>query len=339
MKTIIVTGGLGFIGSNLVRKLVEKYKVIIVDKKTYSANLDNLEGIPSSKYKIYKQDISNYKKFLLILNKYKPVGIFNLAAETHVDRSIEYAKPFINSNILGTFSILEAMRSYQKKKSNLKLIHISTDEVYGDIQKNKFSKESDSYLPSSPYAASKACSDHLVFSYYKTFDIPVIITNCSNNYGPRQFPEKLIPKIILNIIKNKNIPIYGKGKNQREWIYVDDHVDALIKVFNKGKIGNSYNIGSGEILNNLEITKLIISIMKEIKNIKTNSKVIFVKDRPGHDKRYALNSKKIYKAIKWKSKIKIKSGLKKTVVWYLNNEKWINKLNKKKFNRRMGLIK
>lgn len=338
MKNIIVTGGLGFIGSNLVRKLSKKYFIDIVDKKTYSANYDNLNGIAKNKFKLHKFDIKNSDKFYKLLIKKKPLCIFNLAAETHVDRSIDNPKSFINSNIIGTFSILEALRKYLKKKSKIKLIHISTDEVYGDIKKNNFSKELDPYNPSSPYSASKASSDHLVRSYYITYKIPVIITNCCNNYGPRQFPEKLIPKIILNIMSHKDLPIYGNGKNEREWIHVDDHNDALIKIFKKGKIGETYNIGSGEILNNIKISKTLLKLFIN-NNIKTKSNIIFVKDRPGHDRRYALNSRKLKSSLKWKKKYDIKSGLLQTIDWYLNNRDWIKKVNKKKYTKRLGLKK
>ena len=340
MKKIVVTGGLGFIGSNLVKKLCERnYLVIIVDKKNYSSNINNLKDISKKKFVFNKFDITNKSKFLNLLVKYKPNAIFNLAAETHVDRSISNPSEFINSNILGVFSILEAFKKYldlTKKKS--KLIHISTDEVYGDIKKNSFSSEFDAYNPSSPYAASKAASDHLIKSYFRTYGLPIIITNCSNNYGPKQFPEKLIPKIITSILKNENIQIYGKGINQREWIFVDDHCDALIKILQNGKIGNNYNIGSGEVLNNNQICKLIFKYMKIKKKIDFNFKIIYVKDRPGHDKRYALNSNKLKKELHWKSRYKIKDGLAKTIDWYLNNQKWISDINKKNYEKRIGLV-
>jgi len=329
MKNIIVTGGLGFIGSNLVHKLSKKYKIILIDKKTYSANTNNLKGIDKKKIILIKKDINNTNLIFKILLKYKPLAIFNLAAETHVDRSIDSAKPFIYSNIVGTFSILEALKRYYKINKKIKLIHVSTDEVYGDITKNKFSKETDPYVPSSPYAASKASSDHLVRAYFRTYKLPVIITNCSNNYGPRQFPEKLIPKLILNILKNKNLPIYGNGKNEREWIYVEDHINALILIFKKGQIGQSYNIGSGIILNNIQICKIIISIITKKLNINTKSKILYIKDRPGHDMRYALDSNKIKKKLKWKNKTNITNGLEKTINWYVNNQSWIRNLEKK----------
>ena len=337
MKKIVITGGLGFIGSNLVRKLCKNYHVLIVDKQTYSSNLDNLSGISKKNYTLYKIDICNQNKFYNLIRKHSPICIFNLAAETHVDRSIDSPREFINTNILGTYSILEALRKYHKKNKKIKFIHISTDEVYGDIKKKSFSKESDPYKPSSPYAASKASSDHLVYSYFRTFKLPVIVTNCSNNYGPRQFPEKLIPKIIINCLNNKPVPIYGNGLNEREWIHVEDHVSALIKIFRKGKYGEFYNIGSGEILNNLTIARLIIKIIKNKFNIKTSSRVLFVKDRPGHDVRYALNSNKMKSKIKWKKKFSVNKGLDETIEWYLANSQWIKKLNKKNYINRLGL--
>ena len=339
LKNIIVTGGLGFIGSNLVRKLCDSnHFVIIVDKNTYSGNKNNLTCISKKKYKLFKFDIIEQKKFEKILFKYKPVGIFNLAAETHVDRSIDDASDFIKSNIVGVYSVLEAFKKFlSTTKKKCKLIHISTDEVYGDIKKKTFSKETDAYRPSSPYAASKASSDHLVKSYCRTYKLPLIITNCSNNYGPRQFPEKLIPKLITNILNNEDLPIYGNGQNEREWIHVEDHCNALIKVLKNGKTNENYNIGSGEVLKNIKITQLIINYLKHSKKIKTKSKIVFVKDRPGHDVRYALNSNKIKTKLHWKKKYNIKKGLAQTIDWYLNNENWISKLNKKRYKERLGL--
>ena len=242
IKKVFVTGGLGFIGSNLIDLLIKSnYFVINIDNATYSSNFYNTRNFKKN-YKFVKCDINNQKKIFLLLKKYKPLGIFNLAAETHVDRSIDGPKPFVESNIMGVFNLLEAFRKFIKTNKNTKLIHISTDEVYGDVLKGR-SDENYRYKPSSPYAASKASSDHLVFSYVKTFKIPAIITNCSNNYGPKQHPEKLIPKLIYNILLNKNLPLYGKGRNSREWIYVEDHCAALLKIFKKGNIGEFYNIG------------------------------------------------------------------------------------------------
>ncbi len=337
MKKVVVTGGLGFIGSNLIKILIKKnYYVINLDKITYSSNFYNTrEFNRSKKYKFIKIDINNRKKILNIFKSYKPSVIFNLAAETHVDRSIDGPDSFIKSNILGVFNLLEAFRIYSSKIKKTKLIHISTDEVYGDILNGR-SKENDAYKPSSPYAASKASSDHLVFSYIRTFKIPAIITNCSNNYGPRQHPEKLIPKLIYNIINNKNLPIYGKGLNSREWIYVDDHCEALIKINEKGKLGNFYNIGSNLNENNLNITKKIIKVAKKKISIGKNVKIKFVKDRPGHDIRYALNSSKLIKSLGWKPKTNILKGLDKTFSWYFENPGYFLKLKQKDITKRLG---
>tara|TARA_B110000259_G_scaffold183404_1_gene228602 strand:+ start:143 stop:946 length:804 start_codon:yes stop_codon:yes gene_type:complete len=265
-----------------------------------------------------------------------PIGIFNLAAETHVDRSIDNPEGFINSNILGVFNLLEIFKKYSKTNKKTRLVHISTDEVYGDILKGR-SHENFPYKPSSPYAASKAASDHLVSSYVRTYKIPALITNCSNNYGPKQHPEKLIPKLIYNILNNKSLPIYGSGKNSREWIFVKDHCEALLKVFQKGKIGEFYNIGSNKNLNNLEICQALIKIAKETVSVGSNVKIEFVKDRPGHDIRYALNSKKILKKLNWKTSIKFEEGIKKTFIWYLNNNNYYKSISKKDIVKRLGI--
>jgi dTDP-glucose 4,6-dehydratase len=333
MKKVIVTGGLGFIGSNLINILKKKYFVINIDKITYASNFKNIN--PNIKnYKFYKQDINNQSFIKYILKKYKPSIIFNLAAETHVDRSIDAPTKFIESNILGVFNLLESIRDYKKK---IILIHVSTDEVYGDIKKNYKSKEEDSYKPSSPYSASKASGDLLIKSYIRTYKIPAIITNCCNNFGPNQYPEKLIPTIIYNLHKKKPIPIYGKGKNIREWIYVKDHCNALIKIAEKGLIGENYNIGSGTTLNNVEIAKKIITTFKKIThdyNIK--SKIRLVKDRPGHDLRYCLDSSKIKKKLKWKCKSSFNQRITETVIWYLNKFK-TNYFKNTNFKYRIGL--
>ena len=338
MQKIIVTGGLGFIGSNLIKILLQKkYKVINIDKISYASNFYNVKNFKKNKnYSFIKCDINNKKKILNILKKNKPVGIFNIAAETHVDRSIDGPKAFINSNILGVFNLLEAFKNYSKSNNKIKLIHISTDEVFGDLKKGR-SHENFTYNPTSPYAASKAASDHLVSSYIKTYDLKAIVTNCSNNYGPRQHPEKLIPKLIYNILKNRPLPIYGKGKNSREWIHVYDHCEALIKVFRKGKLGEFYNIGSNKNLSNLEITKLLLKIAKKIIKINSNVKIKFVKDRSGHDFRYALNSNKIKKRLNWNSKIKFEKGLYETFLWYYKNQSYYDSFDKKDIIRRLGL--
>ena len=336
-KNIIVTGGLGFIGSNLIEFLLKKkFNVINVDKVSYSSNFYNVKSyVKNKKYSFIKCDLNNKSRIYKILKKYKPLAIFNLAAETHVDRSIDGPKAFMESNILGVYSLLEAIKNYLNLKKKIRLIHISTDEVYGDILNGR-SDEKYSYKPSSPYAASKAASDHIVSSYIRTYKIPAIITNCSNNYGPKQHPEKLIPKLIFNVLNNLPLPIYGNGKNSREWIYVEDHCDALYKVFKNGKIGSTYNIGSGKNLNNIQISKSLLKIAKNFNKIGNKTKIKFVKDRPGHDLRYALNSNKIKKELKWKPKISINKGLRKTFLWYLQNEKYFKNLNREDILKRLG---
>ena len=333
---VIVTGGLGFIGSNLIELLLKKkFNVINLDKVSYSSNFYNVKDFQKNKkYKFIKCDILNKKKISNILDKEKPIALFNLAAETHVDRSIDTPFPFIKNNILGVFNLLEKIRIYSRKNKKFKFIHISTDEVYGDILKGRTS-ENYPYKPSSPYAASKASSDHLVFSYFTTYDLPIIVTNCSNNYGPRQHPEKLIPKIIYNIINNKDLPIYGDGKNSREWIYVKDHCEALLQVFKKGKKGEFYNIGSNENIDNLSICSKLFRTFKKI-NFESKSKIKFVKDRPGHDRRYALNSNKIINSLKWKRKTDINEGLYKTVKWYIENKQYFKTLKKRDITKRFG---
>ena len=338
MKKVIVTGGAGFIGSNLVKYLLKKkYFVINIDKLSYSANPYNTKDINKKKnYTFFKVDLNNKSKILKILKKYNPIGIFNLAAETHVDRSIDSPKNFIDSNILGTFSLLESILAFKKK---IKIVHVSSDEVYGDIIKGR-SDENFPYNPSSPYSSSKASADHLVRAYIRTYKIPAIISNCCNNYGPNQFPEKLIPKLIFNILNNKPLPIYGKGKNSREWIHVHDHCRALLSIFLKGKIGESYNVGSGFNVKNIDIAKKLLKIAK-IKSLvnNKNAKIKFVKDRPGHDFRYALNSNKIKKELDWKAKISLNKGLTETFYWYLNNNNFFKSISKKDYINRIGLKK
>jgi len=340
MKKIIVTGGNGFIGSNLVQFLLnKKYFVINIDKNKYSNGSFLLKNIKSKNYRFHKLDINN-KKIFNLLKRYRPHAIFNLAAETHVDRSIESPKDFIQSNILGVFNILEQIRNYSKKfKKSLRLIHISTDEVYGDLKNKERSNEFYPYKPSSPYSASKASADHLVKSYVRTYKLDAVISNCCNNFGPGQFPEKLIPTLIFNILNNQPLPIYGKGKNSREWIYVEDHCNGLFTIYKKGVSGESYNIGTNINVNNLNLTKLLLKIIKNKKKIKIGKKVKikFVKDRPGHDLKYALNSKKIRKKLNWKPKKNFKSGLEETFDWYNKNFGFFNTFSKKKFFKRLGL--
>jgi len=339
MKKIIVTGGSGFIGSNLVNFLIKKkHFVINLDKLTYSANKHNISYRTKRNYKLIKVDINNKKKIINIIKKFKPKAIFNLAAETHVDRSIDGPKNFIQTNINGTFNLLESLRFLDKKKISPKLVHVSTDEVYGDIKKGR-ANENYEYKPSSPYSASKASADHLVKSYIRTFKLNAVISNCCNNYGPYQFPEKLIPKMITSIFQNKELPIYAKGQNSREWIHVFDHCEALFKLYLKGRSGESYNVGTNKNLKNIDLVIKILKICKSMHiKIGKKTKIRFVKDRPGHDFRYALNNKKIQKELKWKSKINFEQGLKQTIKWYLDNKNFLKNISKKDYQKRLGLI-
>ena len=339
MKKIVVTGGLGFIGSNLINYLHKKnYFVINLDKKQFYSSNYNIKNKSKKNYKFIQIDINQKEQILKILKKFKPAGIFNLAAETHVDRSIDNPDNFIKSNILGVYNLLEALKSYERFEKKIKLIHISTDEVYGDIPIGKKSKENDVYQPSSPYSSSKASADLIIKSYCRTYGMNIIITNCCNNYGPGQYPEKLIPKLVMQIKRGQPLDIYGTGKNSREWIYVEDHCEALYKIFNKGKIGENYNIGSGLNITNLKLAKKIISIFNKYQLNKKNIKIRFVKDRPGHDLRYALNINKIKKEIKWRSKTNFDNGLSITIKWYLNNPEFMKSFSKKISFKRIGLI-
>jgi len=329
-KKIIVTGGCGFIGGRLIKFLLEKkFKILNLDKLTYSANKDvNTIFKCFTNYSFIKSDINNFIIIKNIFEKFKPDAVFHLAAESHVDRSIKNSKSFIKTNILGTYSLLQASLNYYNKFKNKKFIfiHVSTDEVYGDLYNSRKSfKETTPYNPSSPYSASKASSDHLVKSWGRTFNLPIIVTNCSNNYGPYQFPEKLIPYTILSALKKNKIPIYGNGMQERDWLYVDDHVEALYKILLKGKINNSYNIGSGKTFTNLKIVEKICKILNLICNDKKKfdykKLITYVKDRPGHDKKYLINYSKIKKELNWTPKTSLNDGLRITIQWYLNNKK------------------
>ena len=333
-----ITGGAGFIGSALIRKLFLNEKNIILnyDKLTYSSNLNNLKNISKSKRYFFVQgDINDEEKLFSSLNDFKPDIIMNLAAETHVDRSITNADKFIKTNICGTYNLLNIAHRYWlnlslKRQSEFRFHHISTDEVYGSLsQIGKFS-ESNRYDPSSPYSASKASSDHLVNAWFKTYNLPIFITNCSNNYGPYQYPEKLIPKIILNAINKKNIPIYGNGNNIRDWLFVDDHVDALLIVIKKGIPGETYNIGGNCEKKNIEVANLICDLISESMDLRGElfdykSLIKFVNDRPGHDFRYAIDSSKISNHLGWQPIESFDSGIKKTIDWYLNNLEFLSK--------------
>jgi len=335
-KTILITGGAGFIGSALIRYIIKytSHSVVNIDKLTYSGNLESLGSINSSNYIFEQVDICNGSELQRVLKYTQPDIIMHLAAESHVDRSIDGPGDFIKTNIVGTFTLLEQARSYWQslegdKKENFRFLHVSTDEVYGDLEgTTDFFSEETPYDPSSPYSASKASSDHLVRAWNRTYGLPVLITNCSNNYGPCQFPEKLIPHVILNALEGKNLPIYGDGKQIRDWLYVDDHVSALMKVVLDGNVGETYNIGGNNEIQNIEVVKKICIILDEIVTKKMNGitsfieLITYVKDRPGHDVRYAINANKIKKNLGWVPKENFESGIRKTVEWYLNNKIW-----------------
>ncbi len=331
-KTLLITGGAGFIGSHVVRLLAQKYphyKILNLDALTYAGNMENLadvEALPN--YIFIKGDITDAPFIDRVFARHRPDGVIHLAAESHVDRSISDPLAFINTNILGTVNLLNAARSTWKSTFERKrFYHISTDEVYGSLGTSGLFTETTAYDPRSPYSASKASSDHLVRAYYHTYDLPVVISNCSNNYGPNQFPEKLIPLAINNIKNNMPIPIYGKGENIRDWLYVEDHANAIDLIFHEGQDGETYNIGGNNEWSNIDLIRQLCQVMDKSlgREPGTSANLItFVKDRAGHDKRYAIDSSKIMEELGWKPSLQFEEGLKKTVDWYLSNEKWMN---------------
>ena len=345
MKNVLVTGGCGFIGSNFVKNLLDNdtdYLPIILDRLTYAGNKNNLDKIDSDDYEFIKGNICDKALVKDLFEKYDFEGVFHFAAESHVDRSIDGPTAFINTNIIGTFNLLEISKIYySKQNSNFKFIHISTDEVYGDLDDNGYFTENTPYNPSSPYSASKASSDHLARAWNRTYGLPVIITNCSNNYGASQFPEKLIPLMIINCLDWKPLPVYGDGQNVRDWLFVDDHCNAIKKVYENGRIGETYNIGGNNEIKNIDIVNIICSVLDNLKpsdNGKSYSELItFVEDRPGHDFRYAINAEKIQKELGWFPIESFYTGIKKTVEWYLENETWWRNIQDQKYNQeRLG---
>ena len=360
MKTIVVTGGAGFIGSAVIRFLINEtpHKVINLDKLTYAGNLESLESVSNNdRYTFEQVDICNRLELDRVFKQYKPDAVMHLAAESHVDRSITGPAEFIQTNIVGSYNLLEAAREYwnalnDAAKAEFRFHHISTDEVYGDLphpdecKTNKnlpLFTEQTAYAPSSPYSASKASSDHLVRAWHRTYGLPVVITNCSNNYGPYHFPEKLIPLVILNALEGKSLPIYGDGSQIRDWLYVEDHARALFKVATEGKVGETYNIGGHNEKTNLEVVSTICSeldklIEKKPRNLTSFKELItFVKDRPGHDRRYAIDASKIDSQLNWQPQETFESGISKTIMWYLENLDWCKQVQAGTYQReRLG---
>lgn len=349
--TILLTGGAGFIGSNLIHYLLNNtdHEIINIDKLTYAGNLVSLKDIEDNDcYTFEKIDICNYDKVRDLFHKYSPDAVMHLAAESHVDRSIDGPGEFIQTNIVGTYNLLQNAFNFWKelereKKNSFRFLHVSTDEVFGSLGETGYFTETTPYDPKSPYSASKASSDHLVRAWQHTFGLPALMTNCSNNYGPYQFPEKLIPVVILNAVNGKDIPVYGKGDNVRDWLYVEDHAAALYKVVSEGKVGETYNIGGKNEMKNIDIVNLICSILDELKpksNGSYKDQIKFVTDRPGHDKRYAIDPTKIENELGFKPAHNFQEGIRKTVQWYLDNLEWCDEVMQNKYKlERLGALK
>lgn len=345
---ILVTGGAGFIGSAVIRNIINNTtdSVVNLDKLTYAGNLESLLDVENSeRYSFEQVDICDSSELERVFSQHKPDAVMHLAAESHVDRSIDGPAAFIETNIVGTYTLLEATRQYwltltDDEKINFRFHHISTDEVYGDLEgTTDLFTETTSYEPSSPYSASKASSDHLVRAWLRTYGLPTIITNCSNNYGPYHFPEKLIPLVILNALEGKPLPIYGKGDQIRDWLYVEDHARALYKVVTEGTVGETYNIGGHNEKQNIEVVKTICNILDELVPAEESyvKQITYVKDRPGHDMRYAIDASKIEKELDWKPIETFDTGLRKTVEWYLHNSEWCQRVQDGSYQReRLG---
>ena len=352
MKTFFITGGAGFIGGNFILNLMKsnQAKVINYDKLTYAGNLDTLSSIENDpNYTFIEGDICDRDNLGKLFKTHQIDYVVHFAAESHVDRSIDSPGDFIQTNVVGTFELLEATRNYLASKTttqnkNFRFLHVSTDEVYGSLGETGLFTEDTPYTPNSPYAASKASSDHLVRAYFKTFDLPVLTTNCSNNYGPYQFPEKLLPLMIHNALQGKPLPIYGDGKQIRDWLFVEDHCKAILRVLEKGELGQVYNIGGHNEKNNLEVIEALCHILDELipnSKFRPHQDLIhFVEDRPGHDRRYAIDATKIQTELEWRPQESFETGLRKTVQWYLCNKDWVNRVMSGAYKgTRLGLTK
>lgn len=354
MHSILITGGAGFIGSALIRYLITEtnFNVINVDKLTYAGNLESLIPVSSSgRYQFIQLDICDRDALTSVFTKVQPDFVMHLAAESHVDRSIDGPAEFIQTNVVGTFTLLDVAKNYWDslegdKKNNFRFHHISTDEVYGDLNETDLFTEETPYAPSSPYSASKASSDHLVRAWHRTYGLPILVTNCSNNYGPYHFPEKLIPLVILNALEGKSLPVYGNGQQIRDWLFVEDHARALVKVVTEGVVGETYNIGGFNEKANIDVVYAICDLLDELVATKPQGisqyrdLVTFVKDRPGHDVRYAIDARKIENELGWKPQETFESGICKTVHWYLNNQNWCRRVQDGSYQReRLGDIK
>ena len=343
MKKILVTGGCGFIGSNYIHQVFEKGRdihLVNLDKMTYAGNIHNLNGIPDTFHTFVEGDICDADLVKSLFEKYQFDAVVHFAAESHVDRSIEGPAEFIQTNVVGTLNLLEQSRLfYQHSNSdNFRFLHISTDEVYGSLGEHGKFQETTPYDPSSPYSASKAGSDHLVRSWNRTFCLPILITNCSNNYGSYQFPEKLIPLMIINSLHGKPLPVYGKGENVRDWLYVRDHCEAIHSVLTTGTVGETYNIGGNNEIKNIEVVTTICSLLDEI-SPKEDGLITYVRDRPGHDFRYAINANKINSELGWSPQESFETGIRKTIQWYLDNESWWRSIQDNTYRQeRLGVI-
>ena len=348
MKTYLITGGCGFIGSNFVRFILEREPEATInnlDKLTYAGNIHNLDGISNSRYHFVHGDICDSELVAKLFNDHQFDGVVHFAAESHVDRSIDGPAEFVQTNIVGTLNLLEQSREYLNKeeKSNFRFLHVSTDEVYGTLgDKGKFF-ESTPYDPSSPYSASKAGSDHLARAWHRTYGLPVLITNCSNNYGAYQFPEKLIPLMIINCLHRKPLPVYGKGENVRDWLFVTDHCEAIHTVLTSGQVGETYNIGGNNEIKNIDVVLTICSLLDEMSPREDGSKysklIAYVQDRPGHDFRYAIDAIKINQELGWSPKESFETGIQKTINWYLNNQQWWQAIQDNTYQQeRLGML-